>query len=107
MLVKKKSVQRLSEEHAAINQQLLLAKKQYKIAEQEQQEAVQDLWRRYRPQPIYRTARNCLQLVKMAQKEGNIDALLEKTRHEIEQGKKDCLAELKRLGHWSGDLTDA
>ncbi len=43
LLVKKKSVQRLSAEYAAINQQLLLAKKQHKAADQEYQEAVQDL----------------------------------------------------------------
>ncbi len=41
----------------------------------------------------------------MAQKEGDIDALLEKNLDEIEQGKNDCLAELKRIGRWTGELT--
>ena len=42
--------------------------------------------------------------MKLAQKVGDIDELLEKSRHELEQDKKACLAELKRIGHWSGDL---
>ncbi len=103
VLVKKKSVQRLSEEYAAINQQLLLAQKQYRIAEQEQQEAMQSL----EAMPAAASAQNSqrlLQVVKMARKEGDIDAMLEKNRQEIEQSKKDCLTELKRLGHWSGTL---
>lgn len=100
VLAKKKSVQRLSAEYEAINQQLLLAKKLHKAAGQEHQEAVRGL----AVMPNMQDSGRLLQAVKMAQKSGNIDALLEKNRHEIEQGKKDCLAELKRIGRWSGDL---
>lgn len=100
VLVKKKSVQRLSAEYEAINQQLLLARKQHKTAGQEHQEAVQGL----AGMPNIQDSQRLLQAVKVAQKGGDIDALLEKNRHEIEQGKKDCLAELKRIGRWSGDL---
>ncbi len=103
VLVKKKSVQRLSEEYAAINRQLLLTKKQYKIAEQEHREATKSL-AGIQGAANMQGSQRLLQVVKMAQKEGNIDSLLEKTRHEIEQGKKNCQAELQRLGHWSGDL---
>ncbi|TKB24498.1 hypothetical protein FCL47_18625 [Desulfopila sp. IMCC35006] len=103
VLMKKKTVQRLSEEYAAINQQLMLAQKQYRVAEQEHQEANRSL----AAMPATASTQNSgklLQVVKMARKEGNIDAMLEKNRHEIEQSKKDCLIELKRHGHWSGDL---
>ena len=100
MLAKKKSVQRLSAEYEAINRQLLLAKKQHKTAGLELQEAVQGL----AAMPIMPDSQRLLQAVKMARKSGDIDTLLEKTRHEIEQGKKDCLVELKRIGRWSGDL---
>ena len=103
VLVKKKSVQRLSEDFAAINRQLLLAKKHYRIAEQEQQETLDALKAMSVPS-LARDSQKLLQLVKTVQKEGDIDALLDKSRDEIDQGKKDCLAELKRLGHWSGDL---
>ena len=103
LLVKKKSVQRLSEEHAAINQQLLLAKKQHKAADQEYQEAVQDLAALPTMATMHESQRLLL-AVKMAQKEGNIDALLEKNLEEVEQGKNDCLAELQRIGRWSGEL---
>ena len=103
LLVKKKSVQRLCQEYAAINQQLQLAEKYYKKTEQEQQEAAQSLEAMPAATNL-QDSKRLLQVVKMAQKEGNIDALLEKNRHEIDQGKKDCLTELKRLGHWSGDL---
>ena len=103
LLVKKKSIQRLSEEYAAINQQLLLAKKQHKAADQEYQAAVQDLAALPTMVNIHESQRLIL-AVKMAQKEGNIDALLEKNLYEIEQEKNDCLAELKRIGRWTGEL---
>ncbi len=100
VLAKKKSVQRLSAEYEAINQQLLLAKKQHKTAGLELQEAVQGL----AAISSIPDSQRLLQAVKLAQKSGDIDTLLEKKRHEIEQGKKDCLVELKRIGRWSGDL---
>lgn len=103
VLIKKKSVQRLSLEYAAINQQLRLAEKHCQKTEQELQEAAQSLTA-MPPVANIQDSRRLLQLVKTAQKEGNIDTLLEKNQHEIDQGKKGCLTELKRLGHWSGDL---
>ncbi len=102
VLIKKKSVQRLSSEYGAINQQLLLAKKQAKTAEQERQEVAQSLAQMALPMAL--DNQKLLQAVKITQKGGDIDALLEKSRHEVEQGKKDCLAELKRIGLWAGDL---
>lgn len=99
-LAKKKTVQRLSAEYEAINRQLLLAKKQHKSADREHQEAAQGL----AALPNIQDSQRLLQAVKMARKGGDIDALLEKNRYEIEHGKKDCQAELKRIGRWSGDL---
>ena len=102
VLIKKKSVQRLSAEYEAINQQLLLAKKQAKNVAQEYQEVIHALARAALPK--IQDSQKLLQAVKIAQKEGDIDGLIEKNRLEFEQGKNDCLAELKRLGRWSGDL---
>jgi uncharacterized protein YhaN len=104
MLVRKKSIQRLSAEQAAISQQLLLAKKQHKAADLEYQKAVQDLAALPAIQNMHDSQKLSL-AVKMALKEGNIDALLEKNKDEIEQDKNDWFAELKRLGRWSGELT--
>lgn len=104
VLVKKKSVQLLSEDYAAINRQLLLAKKQNRIAEQEQHQAREALAALPHPN-LLQDSQKLRRLVKMAQREGNIDALVERTRNEIDQSKKDCLAELKRLGHWTGELS--
>ena len=103
VLVKKKSIQRLSEDSAAINQQLRLAKTNCRITAQEQQEAAA-LVAAIPAQARLQDPKKLFQLVKMTQKEGNIDALLDKLRDEADQGKKECLAQLKRLGHWSGDL---
>ena len=99
-LARKKTVQRLSAEYEAINRQLLLAKKQHKNAARERQEAAQGL----AALPNIQDSQRLLQAVKMAQKGGDIDALLKKNLHEIKHGKKDCLAELTRIGRWSGNL---
>ncbi len=100
MLMKKKSVQRLSAEYEAINQHLLLTKKQHKTAAQEHREALQGV----AALPNLQDSQRLLAAVKLAQRVGDIDALLDKKRHDIELRKADCLAELKRIGHWSGDL---
>ena len=100
VLAKKKSVQRLSAEYEAINQQLILAKKQHKTAGHELQETMLGL----AAMPNIQDSQGLLLSVKMAQKSGDLDTLLKKNRHEIEQGKKDCLVELKRIGRWSGSL---
>jgi uncharacterized protein YhaN len=103
VLTRKKTVQRLSAEFEAINQQLILAKKQHRNAEREHNEAKQGLAALPGVSSI-KDSQKLLQAVKTAQKCGDIDALLEKNRHEIELSKKDCQTELKRIGRWSGDL---
>jgi hypothetical protein len=42
--------------------------------------------------------------VKLARKAGDIDTQIDKAQSDVEQSKKECLAELRRIGHWSGDL---
>ena len=74
--------------------------KQHKAAEQEHQEALQGI----AALPNLQDSRKLLEAVRMAQKIGDIDALLDKKRHDIKLRKTDCLAELKRIGLWSGDL---
>lgn len=100
VLLKKKSIQRLSAEYEAINQQLIQAKSQAAAAGEEHQEAAQGLT----GLGALPDSGRLFQAVKLAHKSGDIDGLLEKNRREIDQGKKECLAELKRLGFWSGDL---
>jgi len=100
LLSKKKMVQRLSAEYEAINQQLILANKKNRSAKLEHSQAGQGL----AALPKLQDNQKLLQAVKRAQIIGDIDGLLEKNRHQIELGNKTCLAELKRIGRWSGDL---
>ena len=100
VLVKKRTVQTLSSQYEAINQQLTLAQKQSKVSEQELQEGEQ----RMVAIPEVKDDRRLSHAVKLAQKTGEIDAQLAKSRSEVLQGKKEFLAELKRIGLWSGGL---
>lgn len=99
-LSKKRTAQTLSGQYEAINQQLTLARKQKKAAEQELQKVKERLTAIPAPEDDERL----LQAVKLAQKSGEIDAPLEKSRSEVEQDQKECRAELKRIGLWSGEL---
>jgi len=99
-LMKKKSVQRLSAEYEAINQQLIQANKQYKAAELEDNQATEGL----AAMPDIQDSQRLILAVKMAQKCGDIDSLLTKKQLDVAQSKKDCLTELQRIGRWSGDL---
>lgn len=101
VLVKKRTVHTLSTKHEAINQQLTLAQKQIRAAEQELKDANKDL----AAMPVTKETKRILQAVKLAQRAGDIDAQIEKGRTDVELNKKQCLVELKRIGLWSGDLT--
>jgi len=100
VLARKKSIQRLGAGHEAISQQLLQAEKQFRAAEQDYQGTMQSL----AAMPARQNSSSLLAAVKIAQKEGDIDALLDRKRHETTEGKKACQAELKRIGRWTGDL---
>jgi len=99
-LAKKRTVQRLIAQYEAIHQQVVLARKRSKTAEQELREIEKSL----ADLPETSVPNRLLQAVKLAQKAGEIDAHLEKGRNGIELVKKECSAELKRIGLWSGDL---
>jgi uncharacterized protein YhaN len=100
VLAKKRTVQTLSSQYEAINQQLTLAQKQGKGAEQERKDVEKGL----AAMPKAKELQNLLQAVKLAQKAGDVDAQLEKSKSDVELNKKECLVELKRIGLWSGDL---
>lgn len=99
-LARKRTVQTLSSKYEAINQQLTLAQKQGKAAEQERKEIKKGLV----AIPEAREPQNLFQAVKLAQKAGDVDAHLEKSVSDVELNKKECLVALKRIGLWSGDL---
>ncbi|MDY6823674.1 MAG: AAA family ATPase [Thermodesulfobacteriota bacterium] len=100
VLAKKRTVQALSSKHEGINQQLNQAQKQIKSAEQELQEIEKSI----SEVPEIKAAEGLSQALKLAQKAGNLDVQVQSSMGEVEEGKKTCLAELKRIGLWSGDL---
>jgi uncharacterized protein YhaN len=100
VLARKRTVQTLSSKYEAINQQLMLAQKQGKVAEQERKDVEKGLV----AIPEAKESQNLFQAMKLAQKAGDVDAHLEKSRNEVELNKKQCLVELKRIDLWSGDL---
>ena len=55
-------------------------------------------------QPATRESDGLAKEFKLAQRMGEIDKQIEVISREIGAGKKNCQAELKRLGLWSGDL---
>lgn len=100
VLSKKKTVQALSSHFEAINLQVRQAKKQAKAAEQEMQEVAKSLATISVPKDTHGLA----QAVKLARKAGELDTQITQRYGEVERENKECLAELKRIGHWSGEL---
>ncbi len=100
VLGKKRTIQILSQQYEAINQQLDQAKKRSKTAEQEIREVEKNL----EAVPGGKDTQGLFRAVKLAQRAGDVDTQIEEGRNEFEQGKNDCLAELKRIGLWSGEL---
>ncbi len=100
VLAKKRTLQTLTPNYEAINQQLTLAQKQGRAAEQESKEIAKG--RAEMPEAM--EPQGLLKAVKLAQKAGDVDAQLEKSRSDVELNKKECLVALKRIGLWSGDL---
>lgn len=99
LLARKKTVQTLSARYEAFRQKHTLAQKQGRAAEQESVAAEKGL----AAIPAARESQDLLRAVKLAQKAGDIDALLAKNGGEIELSKRHCLTELKRVGLWAGD----
>ncbi|MCP3889652.1 MAG: AAA family ATPase [Desulfobulbaceae bacterium] len=101
MLTKKRTVQALSSRFEVISQQVSHAKKQSKVSEQELKEVEKSLL----ATPVIKDPRELNLAVKLARKAGDIDTKIDKVRNDIEQGQRECLTELKRIGLWSGDLS--
>ena len=100
MLGKKKTVQALIAQHAAMQQRLALAEEQGRAAEQELRQVESRIL--HLPAPL--DTDKLLQAIKPAQKVGDMDGQLARSRGEISLQKNQCLAELQRIGLWSGDL---
>ena len=100
VLSKKRTVQMLIPQYELINQRLTTAQKQGDTAQQEL-DKIKDSLAAFLD---VKEPENLHQAVKLAQKVGNIDVQLEKSRSDVELRKNGCLAELKRIGLWSGEL---
>jgi uncharacterized protein YhaN len=100
VLSKKKTIQTLSSQYESINQQHTLAQKKLTSAKQENKDLNKDLT----DSPVVKESLSLVQAVKLAQKVGDVDGQLEKSKTDVEVNKKECLAEIKRVGLWSGDL---
>ncbi len=100
VLGRKRTIQTLSSQHEALSQQVLQAGKQSNEAEKELEEISESL----SCLPAIRKSDGLVKSLKLAQKAGDLDGLIEELAREIDEGKKACQAELKRLGRWSGEL---
>lgn len=100
VLGKKRTVQTLSSQYEALTQQALQARKQKVEAEKELKEISKALSGR----PAVRVGDGLAKALKLARRSGDIDEQIEEISREIAEGKKNCRAELKRLGLWSGEL---
>jgi uncharacterized protein YhaN len=100
VLNRKRTIQDLCSRHEALNQQAVQAKKQKEAAEKELAVIGETL----AGQPAARENDGLAAALKLAQKAGDIDGQKEELSREIAVGKKNCQAELKRSGLWSGVL---
>lgn len=100
LLARKRTVRTLTAQHEALRQKLALAQKQGRAVEQERISVADGL----AALPAAKESAGLVQVVKLAQKAGDIDALLAKGRSDLEQNKRQCRTELKRLGIWGGEL---
>jgi uncharacterized protein YhaN len=100
ILTRKRTVQALSSRFEAVTQQAGQARKKIQSLEQELKEIEKSLT----DLPEKQDTHDLSLVVKLAQKSGEIDTQIDKAGNELEENKKDCLSELKRIGLWSGDL---
>lgn len=100
VLGKKRTVQVLTTQYAAIRQQLVVAEKQGRAAEKEYQKIEANLT----AMEAAVDTGSLLTAIELARKVGDIDGQLSKSRGELELLKKECHADLKRLGLWTGEL---
>ncbi len=101
LLAKKRTVQALTTQYAAIRQQLAVAEKQGRAAAQEHQKVETGIAAMLAPVDTG----NLSQAIELARKVGDIDGQLASNRGELELQKKECQTDLQRLGLWTGELT--
>jgi uncharacterized protein YhaN len=101
LLVKKRMVQTLASQYAALQQQLAAVRKQGRTAELEQQKVVDGFQAKVAPAKID----GLLRAIVPARKVGDIDGQLAKSCSDLQLQKKECLAQLNRLGLWAGEPT--
>ncbi len=101
LLAKKRTVQTLASRYEALQQQLAAVGKQGRAAELEQQKAVAGLQAMVSPVETDGLPR----AIVPARKVGDIDGQLAKSCSDLQLQKNECLAQLKRLGLWAGELT--
>jgi len=100
LLGRKRTIQELSSQHEVLKQKLYQVRKLRDEAEQEVGEVGEIL----SGLPVIKESSDLSKTVKLAQRMGGIDEQIEQISRDIYTGKKNCLAELQRLGMWSGDL---
>ena len=100
LLAKKRTVQVLTTQYATIRQQLAVAEKQGRAAEQEHQK----IEARMAAMEAMVDTGNLLQAIELARKVGDIDGQLASSRGDLQLQKKECQADLQRLGLWTGEL---
>nr|WP_320010819.1 AAA family ATPase [uncultured Desulfobulbus sp.] len=102
VLSKKKTIQSLSAQFEAISQNVTQSKKRNRAAYSDLEEVNKEL---SATSAIQETDELTL-AVKLTHKVGDIDAKLSQDAGDIEQGRQDCRSTLKRLGLWSGALSE-
>lgn len=100
LLAGKRTVQNLVARYEAIRQKLESAQRQGRLAEQERGAAALEL----EGLPAAPDAQKLLQAVRLAQKAGDLDALIAKAQGESEYAGEQGRIELARIGLWQGEL---
>ncbi|MCK9296990.1 MAG: AAA family ATPase, partial [Desulfobulbaceae bacterium] len=100
VLLRKNTIQELINSHHTLELQVRQAKKQAAEAERQLDAVARDLAQL----PEARDAGALAQTVQLARKAGAIDAEIKAKIREIAGDTKECAADLKRLGRWTGEL---
>ncbi|NOX80050.1 MAG: AAA family ATPase [Deltaproteobacteria bacterium] len=100
VLVRKRTIQKLSSQHEALTQQASQARQQKDEAAKELKEITGVLAGR----SAVRESDGLAKALKLARRAGDLDGQLEELARQVDGGKKACRAALKRSGLWTGEL---
>ncbi len=100
VLGRKRTIQALSSQYEALAQQASQARKQKDDAARELKGITGEL----SCLPAVRESDALAKALKLARRAGDLDGQIEEIARRIDDGKKACRAELKRLGLWTGKL---